>query len=312
MSLPRFLLAVSLVMVILLAVMAWFLPSNDDFSVENPSWNGVQSLSPLVPALPLELLSQLPPSPQGAALILIPYLPFSQAELEVLAEFVGGGGSLFLADDYGYGNQVLEYLGLSVRFSGSALLDPLVCYKNQWLPRILRLTSSPVTTDVDSLVFNHATSLSHVAEDDILARSSSFSFLDIDGDQKWDEGEPKGPLPVISSHQLSSGQVIVIADPSIFINSMAALDGNQRFIENISAITSGGLYIDQSRLPPSNLHEAKKLLSGFHDFAVTPLGTLGLVIVPLLVIPVLLWPGRNKKADGQMLGKGDTNDNGKG
>lgn len=305
MELPRFTLILTLALIIILAAVMWFLPSNDDFWAENPSWNGTEDISSIMAASPLESLSQLPPSPQGSTLILIPHLSFSQAELAALDSFVSGGGTLILADDYGYGNQVLELLGLEARFSGHTLLDPLASYKNQWFPRVSRLTSSPLTDGVTALVLNHATCLVDVAQGDVLARSSSFSFLDENGNQGWDEGEAAGPLPVISRHGLAQGQVILIADPSLFINSMETLGDNLTFIQNIGAITTAGLFIDQSHLPPSNLNQAKKLLAGGHDFITTPAGTLGLVIASLLLIPMLIW---HQKKAAKLIQKGGDND----
>ena len=307
MGLPRFAVLLALVLAIIIATAMWFWPSNDDFRAENPFWNGTEVLGSLIPVSPLESLSELSSLPRGSALILIPYLPFGQAELEALNSFLSRGGTLVLADDYGYGNQVLKHLGLEVRFSGYPLLDPLTAHKNEWLPSISRLESDWLTDGVEGLVFNHATCLSDVDGADIIARSSSFSFLDINDNQTWDEGEATGPLPVISRHNLSEGQVILIADPSIFINAMETLDGNLSFIQNINA-NSDGLYIDQSHLSPSNLHQARILLTGSRDFFVTPGGTLALVLVALLAVPVMLWYGKKEEGGGKTLLKGDNND----
>jgi len=143
----------------MLIIAVWFFPSNEDFRVENPFWNGTRDISASYPAQPLESLSDLPPSPQGTTLILIPYLNCTPAELEQLNRFVSQGGRLVLADDYGYGNQILEYLGLRARFAGETLLDPLVNYKNKQFPKIIHLEPSLLTSNTGSLVFNHATCL---------------------------------------------------------------------------------------------------------------------------------------------------------
>ena len=296
MELRRFLAMLTIALVIILAIVVWFFPSNEDFRVENPFWNGTRDISLAIPASPLESLFDLPTSPLGTTLILIPYLDFTPAELEELNSFVTQGGSLILADDYGYGNQVLEYLGLKARFSGQTLLDPLFSYKNKWLPRISHLRASSVTNDTESLVFNHATCLIDVEAADVLAQSSSFSFLDLNGNQAWDKDEPTGPLPVISHHNLGNGQVILISDPSIFINSMEMIESNYNFIQNMAAITTAELLIDQSHLPPSNLHHTKNLLADVRSWLVTPVGTLGLVILALTITLIPIW---HKKERGE-------------
>lgn len=292
MKLHRFILMLTLSLVIILAIVVWFFPSDEDFRTENPFWNGTKDISSVIPASPVQSLSELPISPQEVTFILIPYLDFTLAELEEINNFVTRGGTLVLADDYGYGNQILEHLELKARFSGQPLLDPLINYKNKWFPQVSYLTSSPVTLDTERLVFNHATCLTGVGASDILARSSSFSFLDLNGNQTWEKNEPTGPLPVISQHYLGSGQIILIADPSIFINSMETMESNYNFIQNIAAITTSKLLIDQSHLPPSNLHQTKNLLTYMRGSLITPLGTLGLVILALTITLMPLWHER--------------------
>ena len=294
MALHRFLIILTIALVIILIIAIWFFPSNEDFRVENPLWNGTKAISTNYPVLPLPSLSDLPPSPQKATLILIPYLDCSPTELEQLNHFVNRGGRLVLADDYGHGNQVLEYLGLGVRFSGQTLLDPLINYKNQQFPRITRLEPGPLTSNITSLVFNHATSLVNVATADTLALSSSFSFIDLNSNQIREDGEPTGPLAVISHHNLGDGQVLLVADPSLFINSMETIEGNGAFIQNIAATTTS-LYLDQSHLPPSELHQTKNLLTQARGFFINPLGTSGLVI---LVLAIGLSPIWYKKKEG--------------
>jgi len=269
-GLRKFLLILTIVLVVILGVVLWLFPSDEDFRAENPFWNGISDVASNYQLSPLEALSELPTSPRGASLILIPYQSLQSAELEALQGFVAQGGTLFLADDYGYGNQVLQYLGLQARFSGQVLFDPLHNYKNGWFPRIDRFKSHPLTSNTESLIFNHATCLINVDSDDALALSSPFSFLDLNGNQTGDEGEPVGPLPVISQHKLNSGQIILIADPSIFVNSMQAIGSNGAFIQGMADITAASLFIDQSHLPPSNLHHTKNLLAHIHGALSTP------------------------------------------
>ncbi|MBA7690026.1 hypothetical protein ES703_98545 [subsurface metagenome] len=295
MELRKFLVILTIVLVIILAVAVWFAPSNNDFRTDNPYWNGAREISTSCPFSPLESLHDLPTQPQGTTLILIPYLSFTPDELEELNDFTTSGGTLILADDYGYGNQILEYMGLETRFSGQPLFDPLASYKNKWFPRISRLESSPLTSNIEELVFNHATCLTGVEDGDAIALSSSFSFLDLNGDQVWGEDEPAGPLPVISQHNLGSGQIILIADPSLFINSMQPMENNYDLIQNIAAITTSELLIDQSHLPPSNLHQTKNLLADIRGYLITPAGTLGLVILALAITLMPLWHERRRE-----------------
>ena len=289
-TLRRFLVSLAIALVVILVVMIWFMPLDDDFRVENTFWNGSSELDSYQALTPLETLADLPVATEGATLILIPYIQLTQPELEDVRRFVNEGGTLVLADDYGHGNQVLSHLGMEARFSGQALLDPLFNYKNEQLPRVFNLSPDSVTDDFESLVLNHATCLTDVESGDILAMSSSFSYLDLNDDQSWDEGEPTGAMPVISSHIQANGRVILVSDPSIFINSMGTLDDNYGVIENIAGITSSRLFLDQSHLPYSDLHHTKDLLADVRGVLATPAGTLALVAVLLIIILRPMWP----------------------
>jgi len=289
MNLHKFLVALTVAIVITLAAVMWFTPTNEDFRTGNPFWNGTKEATLSHSFSPLETLASLPSSPGGSNLILIPYLQFSPTELETVHNFIIQGGTLILADDYGYGNQILEYLGFRARFSGQPLLDPLINYKTEWFPKISRFKSSSLTNNIDNLVLNHATCLLEVEAADVLASSSSFSFLDLNGNQIREESEPVGPLPIIAQHNLGSGQVILIADPSLFINGMETLGDNDKFIQNIAALTTSDFLIDQSHLPPSNLHQTKNLLASIRGALITPLGTIGMVVLVLAITLMPLW-----------------------
>lgn len=291
MKLHKFLLLLTIILVSLMTAVVWFFPSNDDFRTSNPFWNGTQDIVSVYAFAPLESLSDLPVSARDAVLVIIPYLQFSAADLNAVSSFITGGGTVIVADDYGYGNQITEFLGLRARFSGRPLLDPVVNYKNQRFPKILHLRPSSLTTGIDELVLNHATALSEIEAGNILAQSSIFSFLDTDGDRTRQADEPAGLLPVISRHSLGKGNIILISDPSLLINSMGPLGDNDRLVQNIAAAGST-ILLDQSHLPPSNLSEAKDVLAQIRNFFTTPPGTLGLVLAVITVTLMPIWHRR--------------------
>jgi len=295
-ELRRFLLIITVTLLIALILTVWFFPSNDDFRVDNPFWNGIRDVRADFQVQPLDSLADLPSSPDGATLLVRPYQSCTSAELEHLNQFVARGGNLIMADDYGHGNQILESLGLEARFSGQILLDPLINYKNKHFPRIIHVQPDPLTVNTDHLVFNHATSLINIAGSNTLALSSPFSFLDYNGDGTRDSGEPTGPLPVISRHGLGSGQVILISDPSLFINSMDTIASNDSFIQNIAANTPV-LYIDQSLLTSSELHRTKSWLQQVRSLFSTPAGTAVLVLAAIIVALIPIWQKKKKTTD---------------
>ena len=298
MGLHKFLTLLTIAMVILLGIAAWVFPSNQDFRVENPFWNGSSDTYDEFSVVPVRSLADLPASPQEATLVLIPSISCNATELKELSLFVIRGGTLVLADDFGYGNNILSRLGLETRFSGQPLLDPLLNYKNKNFPSI-SLMPDPLTDNI-SIIFNHATCLTGVNERHTLAQSSSFSFLDSNDDGTWQEGEPTGPLPVISRHAVGRGQVIAIADSSLFINSMLTIGGNKEFLRYISA-GSENLYLDQAHLPQTELNRTKGLLADVRDFLKAPLVTGIIVIIILIILLKPIWLDRSRRSGGDAL-----------
>jgi hypothetical protein len=102
----------------ILLLTMWFFPTAVHFRMQNPFWNGLGGFGKEFHATPLESLAALPQDVESSVLLLIPYSKPTEADVARLRAYLEGGGVLILADDYGYGNTVLEGLGVSVRFSG--------------------------------------------------------------------------------------------------------------------------------------------------------------------------------------------------
>lgn len=290
---------IAIIVAIILTVVIWSLPSTGDFQPNNPSWNGFNNTSSILPVSPLQTLKELPALADETTLLLIPYLDFTGSELEELSDFINRGGTLILADDFGFGNHALDYLGLKARFAGHPLVDPVYYYRNPSFPRIIDIKPGPITGDVEVLTLNHATSLLNIEEDDIAAMSSLFSFLDANGDGKKDELESAGPLPVISQHSLGHGKIILISDPSIFINSMNDIGNNDAFLGNLSALAAPTMVIDQSHLPQSKLDKSRVVVASIRQFLATPISIVGLIIAVMTVTSIPIWLKSKKTSKGK-------------
>ncbi len=296
MKTSKLLLSLTLVILVSMAALIWFFPVNGDFRVDNPFWNGLSSLESDTDLSPLNSFDSLPVEPEHTALLLVPYEPFSQVELEQLKAYVSNGGTLVVLDDYGYGNEVLKAVGLNVTFTGETLLDPLFNYRNKFLPKITDFTNnSAITANVSSIMFNHASCLNNTDDVTVLAFSSRFSFLDTNDNGAWDSYEPTGPLPVAAYCKLSQGDVVVVTDPSFLINGMLELDDNLRFIDNIVGLHDADqVFVDQLHLPRTALDDAKSGLGVVYGVVASPLGTLTLIAVVLVISLKPMWRSGGK------------------
>ena len=274
----------------------WFYPSIQDFMAGNTMWNGIKSFSSEFDAENIDSLDELPGMPQGTVLISIPYLELSDDELAEIKQFVNDGGTLLLMDDYGFGNSVLEYLGVSVRFSNQPLLDPLFCYKNPWLPKITDFSPEVKESGINAVVLNHATVLTNAVASDIIAWSSGYSFLDTNENESWDQDEPRGPFPIAAKLNLGKGLVAIASDPSIMINSMVDRDDNYAFIQYLISHNGEEMdaLIDRSHIAKAPLDISKMRLRSGREMLSSPYALVG--IIALIFVGVsryTLWKGES-------------------
>jgi len=280
------LFAVVTLIIVISLLCIWFYPSIQDFMASNTMWNGIRNFSSEFNAANIESLDELPDVAEETALVAIPYLDYNNEELSQLKGFVEDGGTLLLMDDYGYGNSVLAYLGVSVRFTNKPLLDPLFCYKNQWLPRITDLAPRVKESGIDVIVFNHATTLTNVEQTDMIAWSSTTSFLDINENESWDEGEPKGPFPVATEVHFGKGTLALVSDPSSMVNSMVGRDDNYSFMRYLTSHKGEqkAILVDSSHLSETPLDVSKTRLTDVREILSTPYPLLGIVALVFVVV----------------------------
>ena len=127
--------------------------------------------------------------------------------------------------------------------------------------------------------------LNNTSGSTVVAYSSTFSFLDVNGDGSWNNNEPNGPFPVVAYNALGQGIVVAIADPSLMINGMIGLDNNLQLINNVVSIQGGSpkIFVDQSHLPKEPLDDAKANIAVVYGAVSSPVGTLSLIAVILVL-----------------------------
>ncbi len=294
-----YLFTVTVLVVIISFLCIWFYPSINDFMESNNMWNGIKNFCNEFGATNIDSLDEIPDPPEGTVLISIPYLEYNDDDLSKIKRFVDRGGILLLMDDYGFGNSILASFGDNVRFSSKPLLDPLFCFKNQWMPRIVDFTPEIKTAGIEVLMLNHATALSGVGEAQTVAWSSGASFLDMDESESQSSNEPQGPFPITARFRSGRGTVIAISDPSILINTMVGRDNNYRFLGYLMSPNGEkrNILIDRSHLSQTPLDISKTRLAGARRVLAGPYGQLGIVALIFFVV------SRYTLKKGQLLGK---------
>jgi hypothetical protein len=218
-----------------------------DFSTYNPYWNGGEQIRKLmsenhqVIAVPVRSdLASFEPN-KTAFVILGPKENFSEKDIGIIKNFVESGGLLVLADDYGSGNELLNKMTTSVSFSNMLLRDDISSWKNGIFP-----SASTSIANVSNITMNYATSLV-IKNDSVKVLSSSSRFSRISKNE-FERGEI-GSYPVICKFSYDKGEIVAIADPSIFINSMLPMEGNKRLLEELVGNRTSVIFDDSESMP---------------------------------------------------------------
>jgi len=237
-----------LLSIIFSLAIAYMIPSTDNYSPDNPFWNGLKTLkntANMTEITSITQLKQIITPEKTAILILGPEKPFTPQETQTIKEILEKGATVLVADDFGQANTLLEQLEIPCKFTQHLLVDPVFYYKNRKLPKIFHIKNTTWTKNVEELTLNYATTLNITStEIKILANSSEYSYLDINMNDQWDPEEPKGSQPILAQTNIGEGNLILLSDPSIFINSMISKSNNTQLLKNI--VKGKTVYLDLS------------------------------------------------------------------
>ena len=256
------------VLILGMSLLAPILSTAEDFSIYNTGWNGTSALAKsarsagrLVPTFTIAAtdsnlevvhlpLDSFQLDPDSSSLIIIgPSKPFTPSEGKLVGDFVRKGGHLLLADDFGSGNSLLRAMNATSEFSGYLLLD--LAYEKQ--PEFSVCfdfnSDNNVTMGVTTVLMNYPTTVVPGRNTTVLARSSIASYEDVNQDRLRTWSDPIGPFPVIAIERLGLGQILLISDPSIFINGMLKQAQNELLANNSMYFLSGSsenVFFDES------------------------------------------------------------------
>ncbi len=221
--------------------------NNLEFSQYNSGWNGTSRFFSdldrhrLVEiSEPAQLLSN---STNTTLFIIAPWHQPTDQELSGYRSFIERGNTIILADDFGTGNQIL--MGLKSRISilpgNVSSLDRK--YADPYTVVVYPSGNDTIIDNIPSLLLNRPAPLRGGTP---IMQTSVMSWIDRNGDGKINNFEVLGAINVIASDNIGFGRIIVVSDPSIFINSMYDTEqpNNQLFIHNL-VNGNGPLLLDQ-------------------------------------------------------------------
>ncbi|WP_455392712.1 DUF4350 domain-containing protein [[Eubacterium] cellulosolvens] len=168
---------------------------------------------------------------------------FGADEVDAIMDFVWYGGSVIIADDFGYGNSFVETAkdideSFNIRFAAKPLWDENYATD----PRFIKINVNQDESKLDFeglILLNDPTAMirDNPAEKwsgRTLVSSSSKGWIDVNGDNKPSPDEPEermGKKPIIHELTHGDGAIIFVCDPSIFINDMWIRENNSAFAD---------------------------------------------------------------------------------
>jgi hypothetical protein len=240
---------VALVVLLLLISVPLLNTTKEDFSTYNTAWNGASDAKALASregytARPVFALSKIGTSGNGVLFMINPNrsVDFAGSDASALQSFIKNGGILVLANDFGNGDAVLNGLGVSgaARFNGSLLADNVSKVVDAEHPLITDVTTAGLTAGVHELYFNYGTALDTSGRNvTVLARSAPTSYLSTAGTSATTEATA-GARPVLATLNYGNGRIVLLSDPSVFINEMLGHADNQQLLTSMLANLTGG------------------------------------------------------------------------
>ncbi|MEW5759380.1 MAG: DUF4350 domain-containing protein [Candidatus Thermoplasmatota archaeon] len=175
---------------------------------------------------------------------------YRNEERDAIIDFVSKGGSLLIADDFGHGNTIANYFGIN--FAGKKLRD--VNYDKN--PIFVKINVKYKGKDYQILL-NDPSAIDKGGNYEIIANASKYAWLDENKDDIRDIDEKMLSYSVVVFYHpyKSSGRLIFVSDPGLFINNMLNRYDNENFalaLVKLLLPNGGKIIFDESR------HKAEK------------------------------------------------------
>lgn len=285
-------------MVLLASILIFFVhisSNNLEFSQYNTGWNGTSRFFSDIDHHRVERISDPARMARynlsSTLLIIAPYRRPTTQEISAYRSFLERGNTIIIADDFGTGNEILRGLGSSIFIMPGNLSSIDREYADPYSVVVYHVANETPVENVFSLVLNRPAALEGGTP---LMRTSALSWIDLNGDRRINSGEMLGTFDVMASEPLAGGRVIVLSDPSIFINSMADAGDrhdNRLLIQNL-VDRNGLLLIDEMN---SRTRDAEGMGEILHVIRTTQI--IKVVIVGVLVL-IVAWMGKRKFPEG--------------
>jgi hypothetical protein len=207
-----------------------------DYSAHNSGWNGTSQFFSALPGdntVIIEDNSQLEQYHDSVLLIIAPGRNVSDSDGLRYREFLGRGNTIVLFDDFGSGNDLLRQFGTDIRIRRTTLLSADQAFNDPVFVKAYPVGSSDLTGNISAMTMDRP---SVIEGGEMFLVTSLLSWEDTNSNKKADSNETIGRFVVGSEDRAGTGRIIVVSDPGVLINSIAATDtglDRDRFIDTL-------------------------------------------------------------------------------
>ena len=194
----------------------------------------------------------------------------------IYRDYVYGGGRLIILDEKGYSNDLLRDMGLDIRVSNMCVLDEVYKYWDRF--HVKADTYHGYEVGLAGPCYIEA------READVLAYSSRFSYLDVDGNARYSMDEPMGSFPLIVRARVGAGEVILVGDSDFIANLFLDKGINRDFLGDI---LNGVVLLDLSYTDYSFVDVAKRGLDRLGGLGGGPI--YGVLVLLLMAVGVAVY-----------------------
>jgi hypothetical protein len=257
--------------------------NNLEFSRYNNGWNGTSQFfagldrhHSFEVSNPAQLASYRETT---TLLIIAPDRQPTDEEIAAYRSFLNQGNTIVLADDFGTGDAIVQGIGSRISIIPGNLSSIDRLFADPYSIVVYRISNETPVKSVTRLVLNRPAPLEG---GDTLMATSIMSWIDDNGDRKINTNEVLGKFTVMAADNIGRGRLVVLSDPSIFINTMQGRDDtwdNKRFISNLIDNGEYPVLIDQMN---SRTRDAEGMSEILHVIRTTL--SIEIVSIALLVL----------------------------
>lgn len=213
-------LAVTAVVLAGIVILSYLSSTDAELSRYNSGWNGTSVFYDQLEraggtaATSDTLLGSAPPE----TLILVePAVLPEGKEKDSFRQYIRNGGTLIVIAKNESANDILEAAGSSMRIRESLLSSIDMEYADPHMVIAYQVQDHRLLGDVKSIALNKPSTLTG---GETLLETSVISWIDINGNGRADGSETFAKVPVMAHEILEDGEIIVLSDSGILINSM--------------------------------------------------------------------------------------------